>query len=49
LARPRAFCKAGKSIDAKMAIIAITTKSSINVKKTGYFFIIYNLDFGVKN
>jgi hypothetical protein len=46
LARSRACCKAGRSIAARIAIIAITTSSSIKVKarhpgKT-FFFIVLN-------
>ncbi|HOK04595.1 MAG TPA: hypothetical protein P5270_03035 [Victivallales bacterium] len=37
-----ADCNAGRSRAAKIAIIAITTSNSINVKKINSFFFVYN-------
>ena len=37
-ARSRACCRAGRSIEARMAMIAITTRSSISVKYLSLMF-----------
>ena len=39
LPRSRAFCRAGSSIEARIAMIAMTTRSSISVNGFGTFMV----------